>query len=345
MIFTRGRAGSSPLTRGTQVVDHLHVAGLRFIPAHAGNTRSRTSRRSGGSVHPRSRGEHLIALNKARQKIGSSPLTRGTRQGQLHLQANQLVHPRSRGEHDVVKCRHAKPGGSSPLTRGTPLRSYRRPPGVRFIPAHAGNTTAVAEARAGSAVHPRSRGEHIPPPCSACQNDGSSPLTRGTHNGSWMESRCERFIPAHAGNTIRRPVRRSRLSVHPRSRGEHKTKSPKRKPWCGSSPLTRGTHVEPVFMRANQRFIPAHAGNTWRWRGRSRAAAVHPRSRGEHNWSWLASSPAPGSSPLTRGTPEGHGQEPDQDRFIPAHAGNTLSVTNCSQRGKSVAKNPPTFPC
>ena len=52
------RRGSSPLARGTPA--QFHGATVRFglIPARAGNTRSRMSRRGLLGAHPRSRGEH-----------------------------------------------------------------------------------------------------------------------------------------------------------------------------------------------------------------------------------------------------------------------------------------------
>ena len=51
-------AGSSPRTRGTLP---LHIAlghGARFIPAHAGNTKSAVKNARARPVHPRARGEH-----------------------------------------------------------------------------------------------------------------------------------------------------------------------------------------------------------------------------------------------------------------------------------------------
>ena len=118
-ISSHGRAGSSPLARGTLEVVRVPVAGGRFIPARAGNT-SRWSRRRGRPpVHPRSRGEHIHYDTVSLHNTGSSPLARGTRRSGCSSTAHsrfiparagntrtcdgvrptRSVHPRSRGEH------------------------------------------------------------------------------------------------------------------------------------------------------------------------------------------------------------------------------------------------------
>ena len=112
--------GSSPLTRGTHRLKAVFFAGIRFIPAYAGNT----SGPSGGSsrlpVHPRLRGEHTLDAHPLYFTIGSSPLTRGTPQ--------------------AIGCMAARVR-FIPLTRGTPeLGAFPLTP-PRFIPAYAGNTS------------------------------------------------------------------------------------------------------------------------------------------------------------------------------------------------------------
>ena len=51
--------GSSPLTRGKHDVRDRRLPGRGLIPAHAGKTRTRASRRPLSRAHPRSRGENL----------------------------------------------------------------------------------------------------------------------------------------------------------------------------------------------------------------------------------------------------------------------------------------------
>ncbi len=95
------RAGSSPRTRGThdRALDALDPA--RFIPAHAGNTALAPPPVSLPTVHPRARGEHVIAGLVESIGFGSSPRTRGTR--------------------GACRAVHLSDNGSSPRTRGTPV--------------------------------------------------------------------------------------------------------------------------------------------------------------------------------------------------------------------------------
>ena len=111
--------GSSPLARGTRGLERREGQGERFIPARAGNTRPPDPSRPHPSVHPRSRGEHLLSAWPDPPEDGSSPLARGTRiRPAVRLDRDrfiparagntarrsvsrqcQAVHPRSRGEH------------------------------------------------------------------------------------------------------------------------------------------------------------------------------------------------------------------------------------------------------
>ena len=173
--------GSSPLTRGTRLRAFQYQPDHRFIPAHAGNTIDKIAIRILITVHPRSRGEHVTGRHRNDSQTGSSPLTRGTRKGHLlhefiprFIPAHAgnttrspvtrtfwTVHPRSRGEHAAFQSRAGIRAGSSPLTRGTHLADWRRARNWRFIPAHAGNTGKEATESILTAVHPRSRGEHL----------------------------------------------------------------------------------------------------------------------------------------------------------------------------------------
>ncbi|EFF79638.1 hypothetical protein HMPREF0970_01431 [Schaalia odontolytica F0309] len=54
---------------------------VRLIPAHAGKTEPRSPERRGKPAHPRSRGENQRGLDASLRAGGSSPLTRGKRDG------------------------------------------------------------------------------------------------------------------------------------------------------------------------------------------------------------------------------------------------------------------------
>ena len=75
-------------------------------------------------------------------------------------------------------------------------------------------------------------------------------------------NRTRRFIPAHAGNTAGVTASAFWASVHPRPRGEHTTAVRARTIKNGSSPPTRGTRTDGFSWTRQDRFIPAHAGNT-----------------------------------------------------------------------------------
>ena len=152
--------GSSPLARGTLAEPRVQQPERRFIPARAGNTTPPAPGASGGSVHPRSRGEHALRATLDSTVTGSSPLARGTR---VDLELRELllrfiparagntipthgsflaraVHPRSRGEHKLIRHTKAAAAGSSPLARGTHVHQEHARQRIRFIPARAGNT-------------------------------------------------------------------------------------------------------------------------------------------------------------------------------------------------------------
>ena len=155
--------------------DPIHRSAL----ACAGNSHSCWIFNINQSVHPRLRGELTVTDRPHVRTIGSSPLTRGTRN---HSKANLLsiwfipayagnsselvneiskgsVHPRLRGELRPLPIIQQIHAGSSPLTRGTLLGMYRAHKRCRFIPAYAGNSPGFEYERPSDSVHPRLRGE------------------------------------------------------------------------------------------------------------------------------------------------------------------------------------------
>ena len=110
--------GSSPLTRGKQLVLSVFLGGRGLIPAHAGKTWPVRAVSRFPGAHPRSRGENTRFCNEILLHPGSSPLTRGKHShrneqipvpGLIPAHAGKTVmrpgpggaswaHPRSRGE-------------------------------------------------------------------------------------------------------------------------------------------------------------------------------------------------------------------------------------------------------
>ena len=233
------------------------------------------------------------------------------------------VHPRACGEHGSLRPGKRRLTGSSPRLRGTLALALARLTAERFIPAPAGNTAARPVTAYARAVHPRACGEHQGMGSGVGHLVGSSPRLRGTRDRLRQEATMARFIPAPAGNTIRRARPLSMDSVHPRACGEHRVKTGDGDADGGSSPRLRGT---PGGVRARahvRRFIPAPAGNTMRARVRISRLAVHPRACGEHPPGLALTCTGAGSSPRLRGTRRCARWKRSRPRFIPAPAGNT----------------------
>ena len=193
-------------------------------------------------------------------------------------------------------------GGSSPLTRGTPIELNKPITVVRFIPAYAGNSSRKSSNESIMPVHPRLRGELALRINLPVVNNGSSPLTRGTHSPEHLPPFGSRFIPAYAGNSIARIFLLTAESVHPRLRGELTSTIFCHFFWSGSSPLTRGTRSRKSSNESTIRFIPAYAGNSVSKKILAIQQTVHPRLRGELTVPRDTKRFFDGSSPLTRGT-------------------------------------------
>ena len=233
------------------------------------------------------------------------------------------VHPRERGEHTLRLDNCTMVGGSSPRARGTHQRPRLQGSQPRFIPASAGNTACRLGSAHTTPVHPRERGEHIIPARDNARGNGSSPRARGTRKEGGAIPRPMRFIPASAGNTRSRSVRRISRTVHPRERGEHLAPTTAVASAAGSSPRARGTPGMSGSVVMASRFIPASAGNTNRSPSSAGCRSVHPRERGEHFLSISLVVLSIGSSPRARGTLTALARSALRLRFIPASAGNT----------------------
>ena len=134
-----------------------------------------------------------------------------------------------------------------------------------------------------------------------------------------------RFIPAGAGNTGCSKAKKHEWPVYPRWRGEHAESMHNFDRENGLSPLARGTQKDIRSPALPNRFIPAGAGNTSRCRSCSGSGPVYPRWRGEHHRYPIVIRPAPGLSPLARGTCFLPHNTVTNHRFIPAGAGNTYA--------------------
>ena len=245
--------------RGTQPARIETLSRERIIPAHAGNswapvapeTASTDHPRAGNSPrsastgrhvpdHPRACGELGSPSAKDLSNAGSSPRMRGTRlkPNDLHrlfriipahagnseppsiFQSLSPDHPRACGELFAVTISWFSGAGSSPRMRGTPRLPAGPQRRSRIIPAHAGNSRTHARARSGPSDHPRACGELASRVVTGEINCGSSPRMRGTRRPDAVHLRRHRIIPAHAGNSRRRPCQYAAVTDHPRACGE-----------------------------------------------------------------------------------------------------------------------------
>ena len=138
------------------------------------------------------------------------------------------------------------------------------------------------------------------------------------HGGWYM-----RIIPAHAGQTTRVRYGRQAASDHPRACGANPCLVNVVSDCAGSSPRMRGKLATRICRTANQRIIPAHAGQTMAEPGFLATITDHPRAcganlAGEDDMLYVE-----GSSPRMRGKQARPIQRARGLRIIPAHAGQT----------------------
>jgi len=233
-----------------------------------------------------------------------------------------MVHPRACGERAEELKGQLGDRGSSPRLRGTRKTHRRACPGLRFIPAPAGNALPIDSVADLLSVHPRACGERSAGRSTPGGYSGSSPRLRGTLMGNLVNTSPDRFIPAPAGNASPMPGAISVTAVHPRACGERGWIQSSTASSAGSSPRLRGTPEGHDVSPFAERFIPAPAGNARAAPMRHHCRPVHPRACGERI-SFLQKRQSPhGSSPRLRGTPGTCPSILARSRFIPAPAGN-----------------------
>ena len=152
---------------------------------------------------------------------------------------------------------------------------------------------------------------------------GSSPHTRGALRDQLVLVDPGRIIPAYAGSTPTRFAVRTPQSDHPRIRGEHWAAATITDLIPGSSPHTRGALRGPGPQGTYRRIIPAYAGSTIIVSPSGGLMGDHPRIRGEHLTASQVTALGQGSSPHTRGAPDGRNTTSNPIRIIPAYAGST----------------------
>ena len=240
--------------------------------------------------------------------------------------APQPDHPRTGGERANDQIELAGITGSSPHGRGTRHHLHRGWPGIRIIPARAGNAVNKPLTNISVADHPRTGGERSAKAPSRRPSSGSSPHGRGTRAGAEERRHIPRIIPARAGNAHVFVIFPIIYTDHPRTGGERELKPLMERFNAGSSPHGRGTLVRLDHGQVPRRIIPARAGNAPPAPSANCRPPDHPRTGGERASPDARRSLRNGSSPHGRGTPLGRVQRPDMPRIIPARAGNAGTI-------------------
>ena len=146
--------------------------------------------------------------------------------------------------------------------RGKRGQERGRPGENRNIPAYAGKTKLLHQARFCITEHPRVCGENVQGFYHRHIPSGTSPRMRGKRTGFLPSTHTKRNIPAYAGKTITRVMNSSDKSEHPRVCGENTVFLRFSLRVTGTSPRMRG---KPLFAQVKPlacRNIPAYAGKT-----------------------------------------------------------------------------------
>ena len=255
-------SGSSPRVRGKRTGMRLFPEIPGLIPARAGKTSESAQASQPYRAHPRACGENLGGPGRLLISSGSSPRVRGkllpgrlliinirlipARAGKTRGDASACVclwaHPRACGENavHVIECEAGD--GSSPRVRGKPVPCPDGTMRHGLIPARAGKTPQVRQARRQPWAHPRACGENLCTRQVTHNAQGSSPRVRGKLRQAGARDTKHRLIPARAGKTATRPACFTALPAHPRACGENFVPVQLACFRLGSSPRVRGKH-------------------------------------------------------------------------------------------------------
>ncbi len=150
---------------------------------------------------------------------------------------------------------------------------------------------------------------------------------RGKLTKLLKDSGLERIIPAHAGQTDGGYARSVAAADHPRACGANAIADEWDTAAAGSSPRMRGKRWRTPDLGRRWRIIPAHAGQTRSRTSGTRLRPDHPRACGANVGVHLTLAAVGGSSPRMRGKRGQRSYRPVPVRIIPAHAGQTSSMT------------------
>ena len=128
-------------------------------------------------------------------------------------------HPRIRGTNLCCGLQSVKDQGSSPHTRDKCSKASGFLPGLRIIPAYAGQMGIRSRNSLRKRDHPRIRGTNLCCGLQSVKDQGSSPHTRDKCSKASGFLPGLRIIPAYAGQMGIRSRNSLRKRDHPRIRG------------------------------------------------------------------------------------------------------------------------------
>ena len=252
--------GSSPRVRGKQREGaELRLSG-RIIPARAGQTARRSTRRRTSPDHPRACGANA-AIGGGYPRFGSSPRVRGKQQFEVRGRLLDRIIP-ARGANQLNIQLDVWQSGSSPRVRGKLWVDVFGAFCCRIIPARAGQTHSRQPSSRRLSDHPRACGANQWAKEYQTISDGSSPRVRGKLAVEDLYVPAVRIIPARAGQTGIRAPSPTACTDHPRACGANTWSKLTVIPPSGSSPRVRGKHVHRIRIGFLVRIIPARAGQT-----------------------------------------------------------------------------------
>ena len=168
--------------------------------------------REGGGVggsgsSPRGRGKRVGGSLRGLEG-GLIPAWAGKTGSHRGRRYQHWAHPRVGGENDLLQRVAPVTQGSSPRGRGKLFQTERDALIAGLIPAWAGKTNSARRRTSGKRAHPRVGGENLVGWSPARGRRGSSPRGRGRPALTMLRASSVGLIPAWAGKTRGRGLRR-----------------------------------------------------------------------------------------------------------------------------------------
>ena len=333
--------GTSPRVRGKRESSKTRPPPPGYIPARAGEAAGPAISTERRWVHPRAcGGSRRIGASWA-VAWGTSPRVRGKlgeglaavgAEGYIPARAGEAavsalrgpspgVHPRACGGSARVDRIGPDAWGTSPRVRGKRRRRRRRRGWTRYIPARAGEASAAWSMWRLWGVHPRACGGSPVFRANKSYISGTSPRVRGKPGAARPPPKGAGYIPARAGEALRRSRRTGRKRVHPRACGGSRRASLTGYPRPGTSPRVRGKRAAARCSFRASRYIPARAGEAGVGDGHYAGCEVHPRACGGSRRTRRSRQARSGTSPRVRGKRDRWWCWTLVIRYIPARAG------------------------